>query len=209
MLSIGTGLLFGLFPALHSTRPDLVSTLKGQAGQPSGARGAARFRLALATAQIALSMVLLAASGFFMKSLVNVSRVDLGDEDRQRDHVRPLARAERLHAGSDAACCAGGSRTQLRAIPGVTGVTVALVPLLAGNNWGNDVAVQGFAAGPDIDSNSRFNEVGPGYFSTLGVPLMSGREFTDADAQRHDEGRDRQRGVREEVRPRDATPSGR
>ena len=44
-LTLGTGLLFGLFPALHSTRPDLVSTLKGQAGQPSGARGAARFRL--------------------------------------------------------------------------------------------------------------------------------------------------------------------
>src|SRR5579872_4569826 len=67
LLTIGTGLLFGLFPALHSTRPDLVSTLKGTAGQPSGARGAARFRLALATTQIALSMLLLAASGFFVK----------------------------------------------------------------------------------------------------------------------------------------------
>src|SRR6185369_4956471 len=77
-LTIGTGLLFGLFPALHSTRPDLVSTLKSQAGQPSGARKAARFRLALATTQIALSMLLLAASGFFVKSLLNVSRVDLG-----------------------------------------------------------------------------------------------------------------------------------
>ena len=76
--TLGTGVLFGLFPALHSTRPDLVSTLKGQAGQPSGAKGAARFRLALATTQIALSMLLLAASGFFVKSLINVSRVDLG-----------------------------------------------------------------------------------------------------------------------------------
>ena len=77
-VTVGTGLLFGLFPALHSTRPDLLSTLKGQSGQPSGARGAARFRLALATAQIALSLALLAAAGFFVKSLLNVSRVDLG-----------------------------------------------------------------------------------------------------------------------------------
>ena len=53
------------------------------------------------------------------------------------------------------------------------------MPLLAGSNWGNDVAVQGFEAGPDTDGNSRFNEVGAGYFRTLGVPLMAGREFTD------------------------------
>src|SRR5205807_10516602 len=84
VLTFATGLLFGLFPALHSTRPDLVSTLKNQAGQPSGAKGAARARLALATSQIALAMMLLASSGFFVKSLVNVSRIDLGIK---ADHV--------------------------------------------------------------------------------------------------------------------------
>src|SRR5207253_8247215 len=77
-LALRTGLIFGLFPALHSTRPDLVSTLKGQAGQPSGAPGAKWFRLVLATAQITMSMALLAAAGLFAKSLLNVSRVDLG-----------------------------------------------------------------------------------------------------------------------------------
>jgi len=77
-LAIGTGVLFGLFPALHSTRPDLISSLKGQAGQPSGARAASRFRTSLATAQIALSMALLVVAGLFTRSLMNVSRVDLG-----------------------------------------------------------------------------------------------------------------------------------
>ena len=62
-VSLVTGLLFGLFPALHSTRPDLVSTLKNQAGQPSGARAAKRFRASLATVQIALSMMLLVSAG--------------------------------------------------------------------------------------------------------------------------------------------------
>ncbi|HEX4565214.1 MAG TPA: ABC transporter permease [Vicinamibacterales bacterium] len=181
-LAIGTGLLFGLFPALHSTRPDLVSTLKGQAGQPSGARGAARFRLVLATSQIALSMLLLAASGFFIKSLLNVSRVDLGIKI---DDVITFNLSPALNGYKPDRTMVLFERLeeQLHATPGVTGVTVALVPLLAGSNWGNDVAVQGFKAGPDTDSNSRFNEVGPGYFATMGVPLMSGREFTEADIQ--------------------------
>jgi predicted permease len=179
-LTIGTGLLFGLFPALHSTRPDLVSTLKGLAGQPSGARGAARFRLALATAQIALSMMLLAASGLFVKSLVNVSRVDLGI---RTDNVITFGVSPELNGYKPEQTRIFFERleNELRAVPGVTGVTVALVPLLAGSNWGNDVAVQGFQGGPDVDSNARFNEVGAGYFSTMGVPLMAGREFTDAD----------------------------
>ena len=77
-LSLGTGILFGLFPALHSTRPNLVSALKANAGQPSGAKSAARFRVTLATAQIALSMALLVSAGLFTKSLLNITRVDLG-----------------------------------------------------------------------------------------------------------------------------------
>src|SRR5207237_5778925 len=70
---------------------------------------------------------------------------------------------------------------ELRALPGVSGVTLATVPLVSGNNWGNNVAVEGFEAGPDTDTNSRFNEIGPAYFSTLGIPLLAGREFTRAD----------------------------
>ena len=179
-LTFATGLLFGLFPALHSTRPDLVSTLKNQAGQPSGAKGAARFRLLLATSQIALAMMLLASSGFFVKSLLNVSRVDLGFKV---DHVATFGLSPDLNGYSFDRTRLFFQRLEdeLRAAPGVTAVTVSNVPLLAGSNRQRDVAVQGFKAGPDTDSNSRYNKVGPGYFSALGIPLIAGREFTDAD----------------------------
>jgi predicted permease len=182
-LTITTGLLFGLFPALHSTRPDLVSALKGQAGQPSGARSAARFRTSLATAQIALSMALLVGAGLFTKSLFNVSRVDLGLNaarvitfriSPELNGYKPDRSRQLFERLED----------ELGALPGVTGVTTSLIPLLAGSNSGSDVAVEGFKAGPDTDTNSRYNEVGPDYFRTLGIPLIAGREFVRADAIR-------------------------
>ena len=88
---------------------------------------------------------------------------------------------------------------QIAATPGVTATTASTTPILSGSNNGNDVAVQGFEAGPDTDSNSRVNQVGPGYFAAMGVPLMSGREFTRGRHPDVAEGRDRQRGVRQEV----------
>jgi predicted permease len=181
VLTLGTGLLFGLFPALHSTRPDLVSALKGQSGQPSGARSAARFRTSLATFQIALSMALLASSGLFIKSLANVSRVDLGLE---AENVVTFAVSPQLNKYTAARSRALFEQIEqdLGAVPGVGGVTACLVPLLSGSNWGTDVSVQGFEKGPDTDANANYNQVGPGYFRTLGSRLLAGREFTAADA---------------------------
>jgi len=179
-LSIFTGLLFGIFPAIHSTRPDLATTLKGTSGQPSGARGAKWFRLILATTQIMLSMALLASAGLFARSLVNITRVDLGVKI---DHVVTFGISPELSGYTPERSRAFFERVEdtLGALPVVTGVTVSLVPLLAGSNWGSDVSVQGFPGGPDVDQNARFNEVGPGYFRTLGIPLISGREFSRAD----------------------------
>src|SRR6185295_11239881 len=78
ILSLGTGFLFGLFPALQSTNPDLVTVLRAGSGKLAGVRSASRFRTSLVTVQIALSMALLVSAGLFVKSLQNVSRVDLG-----------------------------------------------------------------------------------------------------------------------------------
>jgi len=181
-LAVVTGIAFGLFPAWHSTRGELVTTIRANAGHISGARAAARFRATLVTLQISLATALLIAAGLFMKSLINVTRVDLGvhvdsvitfaitPEKSGYDSTRALALYGRVE---DA----------LAALPGVTAVTASLVPLIAGDNWGTGVHVQGFADGPDVDNNARFNEVGAGYFATFGVQTLAGREFTPADRQ--------------------------
>ncbi len=179
-LSVLTGILFGMFPALHSTRSDLISTIRAGAGQLTGGKAAARFRAGLVTLQITLSMALLISAGLFLKSLVNVSRVDLGLEldDVVTFDVSPV------RAGFDttrAAIYFTRVEEELASLPGVTGVTTSLVPLLSGSNWGNDVRVQGFNHTPDTDNNSRFNGIGAGYFTMLGVPLLAGRDISASD----------------------------
>jgi predicted permease len=180
IVTVGTGVLFGLFPALHSTRPNLTTALKGQAGQPGGARSAKRFRLVLATTQITLSMALLAIAGLFIKSLVNVSRVELG---MRTDNLITFNISPEMNGYN-----AQRSRQifeqvedELIRLPGVTDVTGGMVPLLSNDNWSSNVSVEGFKAGPDTDSNSNVNEVAPAYFKTMGIPLLAGREFTRSD----------------------------
>ena len=181
-LALGTGVLFGLYPALHATRQDLISVLKVNTAQPSASRAAARYRSALVTAQIALSMALLVGAGLFVRSLLNVSRVDLG---LQPDNIVQFSISPVLNGYEAERSMEIFQRVEeeVAAIPGVTSVSASLVPVLAGSNWGTDVSVEGFESGPDVDDNSRYSEVGPAYFSTLGIPLVAGREFTDSDVQ--------------------------
>ncbi|MEO5820979.1 MAG: ABC transporter permease, partial [Vicinamibacteraceae bacterium] len=137
-VAIATGLLFGLFPALHSTRPDLISAIKSTAGQPSGARAASRFRTGLATTQIALSTMLLILAGLFTKSLMNISRVELGI-DTERLVTFGLSPDRNGYTSPRSKALFERVEDELGAVPGVSGGAGALVPLLAGNNWGNGV----------------------------------------------------------------------
>ncbi|MPZ21777.1 MAG: FtsX-like permease family protein, partial [Luteitalea sp.] len=181
-VTLATGLLFGLFPAIQSTRPNLASTLKGTSGQPSGGRGAARVRTALAATQIALSMTLLVAAGLFIKSLMNVSRVDLG---LTIDHLVTfdISPEQNGYAPARAHALFERLEDELAAQPGVTSVTASRVRAIARDGWGHNVRVEGFRSGPDIDSGSNFDQIAPAYFRTMGIPLIAGREFTRADGR--------------------------
>jgi predicted permease len=181
-LALGASVAVGLFPTLHATRPDLLAALKAQTGQPAGGRGGARFRVSLATAQVALSMVLIVLAGLFTKSLANISRVDpglridgmvtFGIAPQRNGYTLPRSAAlfDRLEE-------------EMAALPGVTAVTSSTTPLLSGDVRVTDVFVEGFEVGPDADHGTRYDEIGHGYFRTLGVPLISGREFTAADSE--------------------------
>jgi len=180
LVALGTGVLFGLYPAWYATRTDLVSSLKSGTGQAAGSRSAVRFRSGLVTAQIALSMTMLVAAGLFIKSLANISRVDLG---LRTDNVATFSIAPLLNGYEPerSAVLFARLREELAAQPGVSTVTSAMVPLLEGSAWAARVAVQGFQDGPDVDNLSFYNEVGPGYLNGLGIPLIAGRDFDQRD----------------------------
>jgi predicted permease len=179
-VAVATGVLFGLFPALHSTRPDLVSTIRPNAGNLTVSRGATRFRSSLVTAQIALSMTLLITAGLFLRSLTNISRVDLG---LQADRIVTFAVSTELNGYDTDRSRVFFQRLEeeLAAIPGVTSVTSGLVPVLSNSTWNTDVSVQGFERTPDTNATVSYNQVSTDFFSTFGIPLIAGRDFSAAD----------------------------
>lgn len=175
-----TSLLFGMFPALYSVRHAVAAGLQAQSSRGSESRSAKRFRTSMATMQVALATALLAVAGLFIVSLVNVSRADLG---LRREGLATFRLSPALNGYTPERTRALYREVEerLAAMPGVTAVSASTVPILSSSNWNNVVSVEGFEAGPDADRVSSFARVGVGYFRTLGIPLLSGREFTDRD----------------------------
>ncbi|MEO8372199.1 MAG: ABC transporter permease [Candidatus Solibacter sp.] len=178
-ISLLTGLIFGLYPAWEAARASAAATLKNESGQSSGTAGAARVRKVLVCAQVMVSAVLLIPTGLFLKSMVNLMRVDLG---MKTENLIGFSVSPALNGYKQAQTHALFERVEaeMAAIPGAKDVAAAQVPLIAGNNWGNDVKIAG-QKDPQASYNSRTNEVGPGFFGKLGIPLIAGREFTESD----------------------------
>ena len=181
-LAAVTALVFGIAPSLHATRHAAAATLKEESGSVAGGGRQARVRRALVVGQVALSMLLLAGAGLFARSLYNLRAVDPGfQSDRLLTFsVDPTLngyeppRTLRLYEDLQQA---------LLAVPGVRSVSMSEVGVLTGNQWGMTVRIDGYQSTEGEDMNPSVDGVGPRYFSTMGIPLVSGREFNEKDVQ--------------------------
>jgi predicted permease len=180
LTSIATTLLFGLAPMLQATRVQPGTVIKASTAQTVGRYGLLRFHGVLATAQIALSTVLLVLAGLFAQSLANVARTDLGIEVSSTIKFTVTPRrsgysAERAMAFYEEL------EGRLSAQPGVTSAAGARVALLTRRRWTSLPSL------PDSDGAPRdpipvlTNEASPGFLRTLSIPLLAGRDFTTAD----------------------------
>jgi predicted permease len=178
-ISAGTALLFGLVPALQTTRPDLVRSLKGEL---SGRVGSGRLRKGLVALQMGLCVVLLVGSGLFIRTLRNSLASDLGFEHETvataRFNLSLLRYSEERGVGFVDQVLDG-----VRNLPGVREASVAtLVPFQGGGFRGMFAQIDGYEPGPDEEIRVDYVIVESGYFETLGIPLLQGRTFGSVDS---------------------------
>jgi predicted permease len=180
-LTILTTLLFGLAPALAGTRPDLAPTLKNESGAFSGGKGHILLRRLLVFAQVTLSVLLLIGAGLFARSLHNLMSVKSGINE---SHLLTFSVAPSRHryTRQQAGQFFVELQRRLSLLPGVISVSAAQVPILAGENEMNTVHVEGYRRRSGEDMGPTFNAVLPGFFTTMGIPLIAGRDFNERDS---------------------------
>jgi predicted permease len=179
LMSALTGVIFGLAPALQSSGADLSGTLKDQAGSVTST-GAIRFRKGLVIAQVSLSLLLLIGAGLFIRSLQKLRSLDPGFRTSRllSFAVNPLLNG---YSQQNTRSFYKNLQQRLANLPGARSVAVSRVRLLDGDWSSSTVTVAGYQAKQGEDMEPWRNEVSPGYFATMDIPLLAGREFTAAD----------------------------
>ena len=185
-IALATGLLFGLAPALQCTRPDVAPTLKDTVGGIVGGGAGVRFRKALVAAQVTLSLLLLVGAGLFIRSLRNLR--DLGPgfpiENLVAFNLDPTLNGYDVER---AKIFYRELSDSIAAVPGVRTVGLAAQRILEDNEWDNWFTVEGYRPRASEVPSAYMNSISPGYFATLGVPVLAGRDFTlnDTEWQQH------------------------
>jgi predicted permease len=179
VVSVVTGMLFGLLPAWQTARPGLAPALKDDGGAVLG-RGHVRLRKGLVVAQVALSLLMLVGAGLFARSLWNLRALNPGfDVDR----VLTFSVDPSLSGYTREQSLPFLARIQdrLAAMPGVRSASLSALPPLSDMTWMSTVLVDGYQRKEGENTNPHVNSVAPGFFETMGIRLVAGRGFTPAD----------------------------
>ncbi|MDX2152590.1 MAG: ABC transporter permease [Bryobacteraceae bacterium] len=181
-LSLLTGLLFGLAPALRASRPDIVSALKASSGGNSAGRGARwDLRRSLVSFQVALSLLLLAGAGLFVRTLANLKGLEPGMARENVMFVSTTVNSLGLEPQAEREFN-DRLRDEIQKLPGVRAASFASIVPLGGSRWNGDVQIEGYTWRPDERPYLDMNAVGPRYFESTGIPVLLGREFRESDS---------------------------
>jgi putative ABC transport system permease protein len=175
-----SGLFFGIIPAWRVTRNSVTDVIKDQGSTSSASVSHVRFRKVLVAGQVAFTMLLLAGATLFTRTLWNLRNTDLGirTENVISFSIAPVLNGYDIHR---TIALVDQLRARFAAIPGVRSVGTSEIPTLTGDREGSNITVEGGVQLPEEQQDVDFVSVSAGYLSTLGVPLLAGREFTEAD----------------------------
>ena len=182
LLSVVTGLVFGLAPALQATRAAVAPMLKSHAGAAGGDKRGKLFNLreALIVAQIALSVVLLVGAGLFLSTLRNLRGIDTGFQ-RENILLASIAPSLNNYSVERTRILAADAVDRVRRLPGVRAASVSEVGLITGAWDTNSIIVEGHPPEEAEQSGPQFNTIGPDYFRALGIRFVAGRDFAGSD----------------------------
>lgn len=180
-LTVLTSLIFGLIPAMRASQPDLWSTLKDAAGSIATPGGSLYLRKGLVTAQVALSFLLLFGAGLFVRSLQNLKATNTGFHDPENLVTFQISPALNGYDASRTVHFYDQLLANLRAIPGVKAAGLASDSVLSGDEWDSTTSVEGHPAKDGEDMQAFMNAISPGYFETMGIPMLAGRDFDRRD----------------------------
>jgi putative ABC transport system permease protein len=175
-----SGVFFGIVPAWRVTRATVSEMIKDQGSTSSASVSHVRFRKSLVAGQVAFTILLLAGAALFTRTLWNLRSEDLG---LRTEHVISFSIAPALNGYDTPRSIAliDQLRARIASLPGVRFVGTAEVAALTGDDEGANITAEGGVQIPEDLQDVNYVAVSSRYFSTLGVPLVSGREFTDAD----------------------------
>ncbi len=179
-VSVAASLLFAVAPVIHFLRPDLANALRQNSGTAS--KNSQRFRKLAVGVQIALSVMLLGGAGLFVRTLDNLRSQQVGFETGNLA-VFSLDPSTSGYGEDRTPQIVASSLDALRAIPGVSSVAATTDPELAGDTEVSSFSIQGYKPTEEEHMNFEQPRITPGYFATLRQPILTGREFTPADAK--------------------------
>ena len=181
-LSVFVGLLFGLAPALRSTKTDLTESLKSRAQGSARGRRHERVRQLLVVGEVAVSLVLLVGGGLMMRSFLRLTSVDPGFDPRGVTTATVRLAGPRYATDEQRAAFFQRLTTQLSSLPGVKSASAVNHIPLGGDVWTYGFTVEGRPATPDAERQSAvYRVVRPDYFRTMGAALLKGHDFTERD----------------------------
>jgi len=179
-----SSLMFGLVPALQLTKPEVQSELKEGGRSSSAGRGQSSVRGFLAVAEMAVALILLVGAGLMVQSLHRLLAVDPGFQTHRLLTMEMNLRTAQYSKNPAVLNFWQQTLEKVRALPGVESAALGTAIPLSGSHSRSDISIEGIQeAGPGKLPHPDIHIVSPGYVRTLGVPLLRGREFTEADTE--------------------------